>query len=108
MNNGYSYIVEFILYDRKKLSKLLEDYSSVDELLQCCYDNINQESYPADQEIYGNLLEKYFSSGYEFIPNFPNVQIGSYNAPSREELEEFIESNKKQDNLFLCGYHTYL
>ena len=53
-------------------------------------------------------MEKYFSSDYEFIPNFPNVQIGSYNAPSREELEEFIESNKKQDNLFLCGYHTYL
>lgn len=107
MNTGYSYIVEFAMYDRKKLSKLLEKYSSIDELLQSCYDNITDDSYPADQEIYGNLLEKYFSSECEFVSNFPNVQIGSFTPPSREELETFIESSGKQDNLFLCGYHTY-
>lgn len=107
MNSGYSYIIEFALYDRKKLSKLMDGYSSIDELLECCYNNINAESYPADQEIYGNLLEKYFSSECEFVSDFPNLQIGSFTAPSREELEEFIENNKKQDNLFLCGYHTY-
>jgi hypothetical protein len=107
MNSGYSYIIEFLMYDRKKLSKLLDGYSSVDELLEFCYQSVNQESYPADQEIYGNLLEKYFSSDYEFVSNFPNIQIGSYTPPSREELVEFIESNKKQDKFFICGYHTY-
>ena len=85
----------------------MDGYSSIDELLECCYNNINAESYPADQEIYGNLLEKYFSSECEFVSDFPNLQRGSFTAPSREELEEFIENNKKQDNLFLCGYHTY-
>lgn len=107
MNYGYSYIIEFLLYDRKKLSKLLDGYSSFEELLKCCYNNVNQESYPADQEIYGNLLEKYFSSECEFVPNFPNVQLGDYTPPTRSELINFIEFNKKEGKFFTCGYHTY-
>lgn len=107
MNCGYSYIIEFLLYDRKKLLKLMDGYSSIEELLECCYNNVSQDSYPADQEIYGNLLEKYFPLEYEFVPNFPNIQLGSSTPPSRDELLDFINTNKREDKFFICGYHTY-
>ena len=107
VNTGYSYIIEFLLYDRKKLKKIIDQYSSIDELLEVCYDNVNQESYPADQEIYGNLLEKHFPTDYEFVSNFPIIHRGSDIPPSREELVEFIETHKKQGDVFTCSYHTY-
>lgn len=106
-NIGYSYIIEFVLYDKKKLAKLLDNYSNIDELLEVCYNNINQNSYPADQEIYGNLLEKYFDSEYEFVPNFPIIHNGTSIPPSRKELEDFITYYKEQNNHFACSYHTY-
>lgn len=107
VNTGYSYIIEFLLYDRKKISKLLEKYSNIDELLEVCYNNINSDSYPADQEIYGNLLEKYFSSEYEFISNFPIIHTGTHIPPSRDQLIEFINFHKNENKVFACSYHTY-
>lgn len=107
INTGYSYIIEFLLYDRKKLKKIIDQYSSVDELLETCYKNVNRESYPADQEIYGNLLEKYFSSEYEFVPEFPVFHKGTHVPPSREELIKFINFHKEENKVFACSYHTY-
>jgi hypothetical protein len=107
INEGYSYIIEFVLYDRRKLSKLFEKYTDIDDLLEACYCSVTNESYPADQEIYGNLLEKHFSSEYEFVPSFPILHKGTHIPPSRQELEDFINFYKNQDNLFACSYHTY-
>ena len=107
VNTGYSYIIEFLLYDRKKLKKIVDQYPSIEELLETCYANVTQESYPADQEIYGNLLEKHFPNDYEFVANFPVIHEGSHISPSREQLEEFISINKQQGKVFTCSYHTY-
>ncbi len=106
-NTGYSYIIEFLLYDKSKLKKLFEKYSNTEELLEACYNNINSESYPADQEIYGNLMEKYYSSECEFVSNFPIVNKGHHVAPSRDELIEFINFYKTENKVFACSYHTY-
>lgn len=107
VNTGYSYIIEFLLYDRKKLKKIVDQYPSIEELLETCYANVTQESYPADQEIYGNLLEKHFPNDCEFVANFPVIHEGSHISPSREQLEEFISINKQQGKVFTCSYHTY-
>jgi len=107
VSKGYSYIIEFLLYDRKKIQKLIDQYSSIDEVLQVCYDNVNSESYPADQEIYGNLLEKYFPNNYEFVPNFSIAYHGDFYVPQRETLENFILTHKNRGNVTACSYHTY-
>ena len=100
-NKGYSYIIEFMLYDRKKLAKLMDGYKDVDDLLETCYANTGQDSYPADQEIYGNLLEKHFPNDYEFVPNFPVHHQGHHIPPSREELIAHIEELNNLKNILL-------
>lgn len=107
-NKGYSYIIEFMLYDRKKLAKLMDGYKDVDDLLETCYANTGQDSYPADQEIYGNLLEKYFPDDYEFVPDFPVHHQGHHIPPSREELIAHIEGVKQLEKYSACSYHTFL
>jgi hypothetical protein len=108
MNMGYSYIIEFLMYDKTKLKKLFDNYSNINDLLEKCYTNINRDSYPADQEIYGNLLEKYFPNDYEFVQDFPVLHVGHHITPSRETLVDFIEKNKFEGKFNACSYHTYL
>jgi hypothetical protein len=104
----YSYIIEFLMYDKKLLKKLFENYSSFEEMMEKIYNTVNQSSYPADQEIYGNLIEKYFSDKYEIVPKFPINLIGSHIPPSYNELVSFIEENKKNPEIVSCSYHTWL
>lgn len=107
MKKGYSYIIEFMLYDRTKLKKLLDGYTDVDNLLESCYSNTNNDSYPADQEIFGNLLEKHFSNDYEFVPDYPVVHYGTHLQPSRSQLIQFIEDTKRKEKYSVCSYHTF-
>jgi hypothetical protein len=65
-------------------------------------------SYPADQEIFGNLLEKYFPNDYEFVQDFPILHVGHHIPPSKETLVNFIEKNKSEGKFSSCSYHTYL
>lgn len=108
MNIGYSYIIEFLMYDKTKLKKLFDGYSDIDDLLKKCYISTNMNSYPADQEIFGNLLEKYFPEDYEFVQDFPIIHAGNHIAPSRETLINFIEKHKSESKFSACSYHTYL
>lgn len=107
---GYSYIVEFMMYDRKLLKIIIDKYSTFEELMNIIYSNVNEKSYPADQEIFGNLVEKYFPEKYNFVKNV-NVDIrGSYLYPaSREEIISAIEEVKKyKTDCLACSYHTWI
>lgn len=109
MNKGYSYIIEFLMYDRKILKKLFDGYSSFDIILEKIYTSIDAESYPADQEIFGNLVEKYFLDNYEIVPNFPIKIKGSHIAPSYSELIQYIgEIKKTYPEAYTCSYHTWI
>ena len=105
---GYSYIIEFLMYDKIKLKKLFEQYSDINNLLEKCYNSTNMNSYPADQEIFGNLLEKYFPEDYEFVEDFPVFHTGNHVAPSKETLINFIKNHKYENKFYACSYHTYL
>ena len=108
MNIGYSYIIEFLMYDRKILKKLFDGYESFDTLLEKIYTSVDFQSYPADQEIFGNLVEKYFPNKYEIVPNFTTKIKGHHIAPSYDELIQYIEENKKNcPEAYSCSYHTY-
>ena len=108
MSNGFSYIIEFLMYDKNHTKKLLEQYESFDILLENIYKNINNDCYPADQEIFGNLAEKYFKNDYTFIDNFPVHFVGSEKDPSYEEVVNYIKQVKEYlPNIYSCSYHTW-
>lgn len=96
------------MYDKTKLKKLFDGYYDVNDLLEKCYTSTDMNSYPADQEIFGNLLEKYFPNDYEFVQDFPILHVGHHIPPSKETLVNFIEKNKSEGKFSSCSYHTYL
>jgi hypothetical protein len=67
-----SYIIEFMLYDRRIIRDyILGMYSSIEEFLEISYKHVHDDSYPADQEIFGNMIEQYYPTEYEIVPNTP-------------------------------------
>jgi hypothetical protein len=108
ISNGFSYIIEFLMYNKKHLKKLVEMYDSFDSMMEVIYSNINNDSYPADQEIFGNLAEKYFKDEYTFIDNFPVHFTGTEGSPIMEDIVQYINFVKTQlPQTFSCAYHTW-
>jgi hypothetical protein len=107
---GYSHIIEFIMYDKKLLKKIFEKYNSYEEMMDYIYDNINENSYPADQEIFGNLVEKYFKESYSFVPNAPIYLAGTHEINTDKNfLEQYIQAVQTQlPNAIACSYHTWI
>jgi hypothetical protein len=120
MSAGFSYIIEFLMYDKNHLKKLTEMYDSFESMMQVIYSNINSDSYPADQEIFGNLAEKYFSNEYCFVDNFPvhfsGKEVAIHGEPTIEDVMYYIENVGKgypfgsgaTENLSACSFHTWI
>ncbi len=111
VSEGYSYIIEFLMYDRKLLKELFKKFDSVDNMLEVIYENIDDSSYPADQEIFGNLVEKYFPEKYCFVPNTPVHLdgVGDGLNVSQKYLEEYIKQVKIQrPDVIACSHHTWI
>lgn len=107
ITHGSSYITEFIMYDKNKLKKLWKDYETIDIAMDKMYNIINRNCYPADQEIYGNLIEKYYSDKL-YIENINVAYAGKYENVSSLEIEKYIADNKKNNPEYVaCSYHTY-
>lgn len=104
---GSSYITEFIMYDKNKLKKLWEQYESFDLALDKMYNIIGSNCYPADQEIYGNLVEKFYSKEL-CIENINVLYAGGYENISSHYLQKYITDSKNNNpNHVACSYHTY-
>jgi hypothetical protein len=111
VSDGYSYIIEFLMYDRKLLKELFKKFSSTEEMLEVIYSNVNDNSYPADQEIFGNLVEKHFPEKYCFVPNAPVYLdgVGDGLNVSQEYLKEYIKQVKIQrPDVIACSHHTWI
>ena len=108
ISNGFSYIIEFLMYNKNHLKKLVEMYDSFDSMMDVIYSNINNDSYPADQEIFGNLAEKYFGDEYTFVDNFPVHFTGTEGSPRIEDIIQYIVAVKTQiPQTVSCAYHTW-
>lgn len=108
MSSGFSYIIEFLMYDKNHTKKLCEMYNSFDDMMEKIYQSIDMNSYPADQEIYGNLIEKYFSEQYRFVDDFPVHFTGTEGNPTYEEVSNYIKNVKSNlPNMYACSYHTW-
>ena len=71
-NKGYSYIIEFMLYDRKKLAKLMDGYKDVDDLLETCCTRVKTVILQIKRfmEIY---LRSIFPMTMNLFPTFPFI-----------------------------------
>lgn len=109
MTHGSSYIIEFMLYDKNKLSKLYEKYGSKENMIEESYRIINQYCYPGDQEIYGNLIEKNFPDSYEIINNVETYINGdTIMDEDIERIQMFVkEIVSRHPDAIACSYHTY-
>lgn len=111
VSDGYSYIIEFLMYDKKLLKKLFEKYESKEKMLEVIYDNVNDGSYPADQEIFGNLVEKHFPDKYCFVPNAPVYLsgVGDGLNVTQDFLRGYIsEVQSKMPHVIACSHHTWI
>ena len=80
-------------------------------MLEVIYSNVNDNSYPADQEIFGNLVEKYFPENYCFVPNAPVYLdgVGDGLNVSQEYLKEYIKQVRIQrPDVIACSHHTWI
>lgn len=117
ISNGFSYIIEFLMYDKKHLKTLTDMYESFDSMMEIIYPIVNNNCYPADQEIFGNLAEKYFKDEYCFVDNFPVHFTGTEGQPTIHDILEYIYKIKSNipvpgsgatSNVFSCSYHTWI
>lgn len=111
MSGGYSYIIEFLMYDRKILREFFKKkYSSFENMMEMVYNSVTMQSYPADQEIFGNLVEKHYSDRYCFVPNVP-VYLSGVSGEQEvtvEYLKSYIETIKKEKpEIIACSHHTW-
>ena len=104
---GSSYITEFIMYDRNKLKTLWSKFDSKQQAIDKMCNSISQHSYPADQEIYGNLIEKYHLDDH-IIEKVELEYRGGWENPTDEDIETYIvKSMLDESNYLACSYHTY-
>lgn len=111
VSNGYSYIIEFMMYDRKLLREFFSQFGSIEEILEKSYSCVNNECYPADQELYGNMLEKHFPNMYEFVANVPVhlAGVGDGLNVTQEFLREYIRQVKLyRPEAVACSHHTWI
>jgi hypothetical protein len=107
--DGYSYIIEFMLYDKKILKDFfINKFESIDNLLLKMYENNSISSYLGDQEFYGSLIESLYPSRYSFVDNTPVILSGSDNDVSVEFLKEYERKIKEMHpEIIAFSYHTW-
>lgn len=107
---GNSYITEFILYRKNYTKLLIHKYGTFDLMMEKIYESINSNSYPADQEIYGNYVESSLPKEYEIIfdTKLDLMGIETDSDISEKELLYSIEVTKiKKPEALALSYHSW-
>lgn len=102
---NHSFISELMMYNKKIIRDILykSKCNSIQDFLNLVYNNVDNNSYPADYEIYGNFCYKYYKDKY-IIQKLNSKSVGRYGNWTDEEIEEFINTNKQYDTV---SFHTY-
>ena len=106
---SHSFIAEFIMYDKKIISDMLEKSGckDVNEFLELIYTHTDSNCYPADYELYGNFCFKYHNDKITMKQsNFNFFGRHSNQAPfwSDDEIKNLINSNRDKD---VISFHTW-
>lgn len=105
----HSFISEFMMYNKQIVKDLLvkSNCKDVYEFLNIIYDNVSDNCYPADYELYGNFCFKYHRDNI-------NVKHLNYNFFGREsshhpfwtdtEIKDLINTNSDKE---VISFHTW-
>jgi len=105
----FSFIAEFIMYDKNIIKEILERYNctSVDEFMEIVYNNVNSECYPADYEFYGNYCFKFHKDKFKT----KHLDFNFYGRDSsvspfwnNNEISNLIISNRDKQ---VISFHTW-
>jgi len=80
-------------------------------MIEMVYNSIDNQSYPADQEIFGNLIEKHYPDRYSFVSNAPVYLdgVGNGQEVSVDFLKSYIEAVKQErPEVIACSHHTWI
>ena len=105
---GSSYIIEFIMYDKNKLKSLFSPYDK-HLMIEKSYNEVSAGSYPADQEIYGNLIESRFPDSYEIVDPVETYLGGDRTQDNNIErvLNYISDIRKNYPNAIAYSHHTW-
>ena len=105
-----TYIIEFIMYSKSHLNKLFECYKTKEQFIEKVYEEMNGTRYPADQEIFGNLICNYFSDDFVHVTNVTTIKTGCHYPEIIDE--KTIENNLQQikinyPEIYALSIHTW-
>jgi hypothetical protein len=103
----HSFISEFMMYDKNMIKKLLEHVKCVDKfefIDKFIYNNINENCYPADYELYGNFLFNFYNEKM-YVEKYTYQLNGSNNIINDDKIEYLI---KKYRNYNYISFHTWI
>jgi len=108
--NPDTYIIEFMMYSKSHLNKLYESYSSKENFIERIYNEMDELKYPADQEIFGNLMCNYFNEDFINVKNVLTLKTGCHYPEIIEE--KIIESNLEyikinNPEVYALSIHTW-
>ena len=98
------------MYSKFHLNKLFEGYGSRENFIKRVYDDIDGTKYPADQEIFGNLICKYFNDDYIHVTKIPTLKTGCQYPEIIDEktIENSLETIKlNHPEVFALSVHTW-
>ena len=102
---NYSFISDIIMYDKKILREIMlkSGCNNSYEFLSLIYEIIDSETYPAENELYGNYCYKYHREKFE-MRKFINVYSGRHHHWSDGEIRYFMDSNSDADVVSFATY----
>lgn len=107
---NHSFISEFMMYDKKKIKDMISkaNCNNNNDFLELIYNNIKNDSYLADYEIYGNFCYKYYPDEFKVS----NSNSGWYARYSYEqpfwrdhEIQNLINNSQDKDSI---SFHTFM
>ena len=107
IGSDYTYISEFIMYDKRILRTLVDKHfnGSVEALIEKAISIVCDDSYPADQEIYGFLVESRFADKYDY--KYPELTYTCFDKIVSKAVMKNIIKKHKHSHLAIA-FHTYL
>jgi len=108
VTDGDSYIIDYTMYNKKIAKKIYDNYHSVDDMLEAAYKIIDGNRFPADGEIFGNFVEKFFPDFYyitrEINHCFSGVRSGE---GKRSTVLTYIKNCKTNSLMNSCAFHDW-
>jgi len=108
VTDGDSYIIDYTMYNKTIVKKIYDNYHSVEDMLEAAYKIIDGNRFPADGEIFGNFVEKFFSDYYyitrEINHCFSGVRCGE---GKRSTVLTYINNCKKHSLMNSCAFHDW-